>query len=181
MKREEVRYARNEFIKAPRLLVIDADGTQLGEIDTEKALAIARERELDLIEVAPNANPPVAKIYDWSKFKYQQDKKRKENKSKSIEQKEMWFKSFIDTGDMLHKIKKVKEFLEKKHPVKITIRGKGRVTRDHMYQVMDEILAELEGYIKYDGRPKLSGRNMSLIVRPDINKKTNEKEQDQNT
>ncbi|WKZ28495.1 MAG: translation initiation factor IF-3 [Candidatus Dojkabacteria bacterium] len=177
--KREPRFNRNEFIKAPKLFVIDENGNQLGVLDRQKALDIARESELDLIEVSPTADPPVARIYDWSKFKYQQEKKRKENKGKAAEQKEMWFKSFIDKGDLNHKIKKVIEFLEKKHPVKLTIRGKGRVTSDHMYQVMDNILSELEGHIKYEERPKMYGRNLSLIVRP-FKQKSEQKNEEQN-
>lgn len=135
---------------------------------------MAKEKELDLVAVAPEANPPVAKILSWSKFKYQQKKKKKDSKGKRIEQKEMWFKAFIDSGDMKHKIRKVNEFLKKKHPVKLTVKAKGRVTRDHMNNLMDKILAELEGMIEYDGRPKSEGRNMSLIVRPAKNIKTKE-------
>lgn len=155
--------------------MIDDQGENLGEIDTDKAIFMAREKELDLVAVAPESNPPVAKILSWSKFKYQQKKKRKESKSKRVEQKEMWFKAFIDSGDMQHKIKKVKEFLDKKHPVKLTIKAKGRVTREHMNNLIDNILSELEGYVEYDGRPKSEGRNMALIVRPTKKIKPEEK------
>lgn len=121
---------------------------------------------MNLVEVSPNADPPVAKILDWSKFKYQLEKKSKESKSKRVDQKEMWFKAFIDTGDLGHKVKKVKEFLKKKHPVKLTIKAKGRVAPGQMQDLMKNILAELEGMVEYDFIPKREGRNMSLIVRP---------------
>jgi len=161
-----MHYSRNEYIKASKVLVIDNDGTQLGIMPTIEAIKIAKQKELDLIEVAPNANPPVVRIYSWSKFKYQQDKKRKDNKGKTVEQKEMWFKAFIDKGDLDHKIKKVREFLNKKHPVKITIRAKGRVTKEKMNELLNKILTELAEEIKYDGQPKLSGRNLSIIITP---------------
>lgn len=160
------KYARNQEIKSPKLLVIDEEGESLGILELEKALGIAREKELDLIEVAGKANPPVAKIMPWSKFKYQQEKKRKENKGKSIEMKELWFKSFIGEGDLAHKLKKAEDFLEKKHPVKITIKAKGRVNKEQLEITLNNILSKLEGKIEYDQPSKFYGRDLSLIVRP---------------
>lgn len=146
--------------------MIDEDGTSLGVISLQKALEVARERQLDLIEVSGKANPPVAKIMSWSKFKYQQEKKRKENKSKGVEIKEMWFKSFIGEGDLAHKLNKVEEFLAKKHPVKITVKAKGRVEKSQLHEVLNKVLAKLEGKIEYDQPAKFYGRDLSLIIRP---------------
>ena len=140
----------------------------MGELEIGKAIQIATEKELDLIEVSPNAKPPVTKIMSWSKFKYNYNKRRKESKKKAIEQKEMWFKTYIDTGDLDHKLKRVREFLEKKHPVKITIRAKGRPSRENMKNLMTKILEKLKDNIKEeeDSRPKFEGYNYSIIVRP---------------
>lgn len=157
-------------------MVIDDEGENLGEMDTKKAIEIAQERELDLIEVSPNANPPVAKIMSWSKFKYDLGKKKKESKSKSIEQKEMWFKVFIDKGDLEHKLKRVNEFLGKKHPVKLTIRAKGRVKRENMTELMTRILEMLGEEVVYDSIPKFEGRNYAIIVRPNKVKKETKEE-----
>ncbi len=132
----------------------------------QDALQIARDRELDLIEVASKANPPVAKIMSWSKFKYQQEKKRKENKNRGTEMKEMWFKSFIGDGDLAHKLKKVEDFLDKKHPVKITIKAKGRVSRGQLDETLNKVLSRLEGKIEYDQPAKFFGRDLSLVIRP---------------
>lgn len=98
----------------------------------------------------------------------------------------MWFKAFIDKGDLNHKIKKVKEFLDKKHPVKLTIKGKGRVSRQNIKGLMDEILKLLGDEIQYEYHPKFAGRNMSLLVRPGKpktpdKKDTNDEKQDKNT
>ncbi|MCA9383819.1 translation initiation factor IF-3, partial [Candidatus Dojkabacteria bacterium] len=146
---------------------------------------IARNKELDLVEVSPQANPPVAKILEWSKFKYQLEKKLKESKSKRVDQKEMWFKAYIDTGDLKHKVKKVTEFLAKKHPVKLTIRAKGRTDRSNMETLINKILVELEGYIEeVVDKPKFEGRNLSIIVRPIKNlnkKKSNDEEKTKDT
>jgi len=148
------------------LFVIDEKGEQLGVITKIKALELAEKVSLDIVEVSPNAKPPVAKIMSWSKFKYKQSKKRKGSKSKKTEQKEMWFKSFIAVGDLKHKVKKVREFLTKKHPVKITVRGKGRISSTQMNDLMKSILTELQDLIEIDSRPKFQGRNLTLIVRP---------------
>lgn len=159
-------------------MVIDEEGNKLGEISKADALAIATERELDLVEVSPNAKPPVAKIMSWSKFKYQLDKKKKEAKHKAIDQKEMWFKSFIGDGDLDHKIKKVLQFLGKKHPVKITIKAKGRTNKSEMDGLLEKIIAKLDGLVEYDNKSKFNGRNLSLIVRPvqNFNKLKKERE-----
>lgn len=170
------------------MFVIDSDGTQLGVLDKQAALAKAIEQDLDLIEVSPNAKPPVAKIYSWSKFKYQQEKKKKENKSKPVEQKEMWFKAFIGEGDFNHKIDRTKEFLAKKHPVKITIRARGRVHNELLWALLEKIKTALQGVIaEQTENPKMEGRNLSMLVRPAKITKVNEikepknEEQDQDT
>ena len=158
-------------------MVIDAYGNQLGVIDRFEALRIAKEQGLDLIEVAPTAKPPVAKILSWSKFKYQQDKKRKENKGKSLEMKEMWFKAFIGEGDFGHKIERIKEFLNKKHPVKISIRGRGRVQSVQLWALLEKIKIALVGSIQEGSEEaKMEGRNIFWIVRPTKVIKVNETE-----
>jgi translation initiation factor IF-3 len=153
-------------------MVIDSEGIQLGEMSREEALKIAQDQELDLIEVAPNAVPPVAKIYSFSKYKYQQEKKKKDNKAKPAEQKEMWFKSFIGEGDFKHKIDRINEFLVKKHSVKITIKAKGRVHSDQLRALLSRIVATLgDNITEITEGPKYEGRNISLLVRPNKNKK----------
>jgi translation initiation factor IF-3 len=157
------------------LYVIGSDGEQLGEMDKFKAQEIASSEGLDLIEVAPNAKPPVAKIYSWSKFKYQQEKKKKDSKARIVEQKEMWFKTFIGEGDFKHKIDRVKEFLLKKHSVKLTIKGKSRVTQKLLRELLEKtILALGDSILEVTEMPKFEGRNLVLIVRPNKYKKINE-------
>lgn len=145
-------------------------------MDKVEALKLAREQELDLIEVAPNAKPPVAKVYSWSKFKYQQLKKKKDSKARPVEQKEMWFKTFIGEGDFNHKIDRIKEFLTKKHPVKITVKGKNRVSGLMLREMMSKVVAALsDSIMEVTEMPKQEGRNIMLIVRPNKNNKINEK------
>jgi translation initiation factor IF-3 len=147
--------------------VIDETGKALGEMDKFQALELAQGKELDLIEISPKANPPVAKIMSWSKYKYEQGKKEKEqHKNKAAEMKEMWFKAFIEEGDLEHKLKKVEEFLDKKHPVKLTIRAKGRVNREHMDNLIKKILVILADKCEADGNIRRDRYNISIIVRP---------------
>lgn len=142
---------------------------------------MAKEKDLDLIEVSPNAKPPVAKIYSYSKFKYQLEKKKKENKSKPVEQKEMWFKAFIGDGDFKHKIGRIIEFLNKKHSVKITIRARGRVNNEQLKNLLDRIVLSLgENIAEVTESPKHEGRNISLLVRPNKNKKNSEIKENKN-
>lgn len=136
-------------------------------METPKALELARSRELDLVEVAPREKPPVCKIMSWSKFKYDLSKKRKvSSKGKSKELKEMWFSPYIGDGDIKHKLKKVKEFLGKKHPVKITIRVRGRVQKEAVTAQLDKITSLLDSEYETGGRPRQEGRNLALIIFP---------------
>lgn len=164
----QIRVNRNHYIQAEKVFVIRDNEEPLGEMNTKDAIEIAREADLDLIEISPKANPPVAKIMAWSKYKYEITKKKKEaKKNKSAEQKEMWFKAFIDEGDLDHKLKKVTEFLAKRHPVKIQIRPVGRTPNDQMLDLIRRILEKLEGKFEpNEESPKREGRNFSLILRP---------------
>lgn len=103
----------------------------------------------------------------WSKYKYEISKKEKEKrKNKSAEMKEMWFKAFIQEGDLEHKLKKVREFLDKKHPVKIQIKSRGRVTREHLDNLLQKIKDGLKDYSEIDGNVRRERFNISMIVRP---------------
>lgn len=162
-----IKVNRNHFIQAPRLFVINESGEPLGELSRDEALRMAMESELDLIEISPKANPPVAKIMSWSKYKYILEKKKKEQKkNKSAEQKEMRFKVFIEEGDLQHKLKKVEEFLQKKHSVKLQIRAVGRSKDEHLRNLMTHIIEELKEKCLTDGIAKKEGRNLSIIVKP---------------
>jgi translation initiation factor IF-3 len=101
-----------------------------------------------------------------SKFKYEQNKKKRETKHKPIEQKEMWFGVGIDEGDMQHKIKRIQEFLDKKHSVKLTIKARGRVSSSVITSLMQKILGLLQDSVAYDNNAKFEGRNYTAIVRP---------------
>jgi len=150
-------------------LVIKDDGENLGELSRQEALSIAYEEEKDLVEIAPLATPPVAKIISWSKFKYEHQKKEKASKHKSQEQKEIWFKAFISDGDIEHKLKKVREFIDKKNTVKLTIRRRGRVANDIINELMKKLVAQTTEFSSVLAEPRANGANLSIIVGPKKN------------
>ncbi len=133
-------------------------------MNTKEAIDLAKSQDKDLVGIATKADPPVAKIIEWSKFKYNQEKKKKANKSKAPELKEMWFKAFIEEGDMDHKLRKVKEFIEDKHPVKLTIKRKGRVNREVTDGLMKKLIERTSEYANVTTRPKYQGPNYSVII-----------------
>jgi translation initiation factor IF-3 len=126
----------------------------------------AKDAEKDLVVIVPNADPPVAKIIEWSKLKYNLQKKQKSQKSKSQEQKEIWFKAFIGEGDIEHKLKKVEEFIEEGQRVKITVRRKGRVPRERFLELMDKLLEKTSEYSDVQNEPKFEGGNYAAIIGP---------------
>ncbi len=164
----ESKYRCNEQISSPTLRVISEEGEQLGVMDTQKALEYAKERGLDLIEVATNADPPVARVQSWSKFKFELLKKEKQTKkhSKSKELKEMWFHPLIGKNDLDHKLKRVKEFLEEKHNVKLVIKMQGRVNYELGKSLMNNIITALAEDSIVDTAPKYEAKQILAIVRP---------------
>lgn len=163
MQPQEPRYDRNNYIKPGEVRVIDENGENLGVLKTQDALSMARSKELDLVLINPKSEPPIARIISWSKFKYDMSKKKKG--AKAAEQKEMWFKPNIDRGDMMHKVKKVEDFLDKGHKVKISLRSIRGTTRDKMQDTMTEILEALAENAEPESPPKFEGRNMGVIVK----------------
>lgn len=138
-------------------------------MSTREALDISRERELDLVEIAPQASPPVCKIIDWSKFKYEYSKKQKLSKPTSSKMKEMRFYPMIGEGDMEHKVKKIREFLEEKSKVRITVkavRSKMRITPKHFYNTINKVISSLDDVAEVETPPKSEGRNVYAIIKP---------------
>lgn len=135
-----------------------------------QALALADEAGLDLIEISPNTNPPVCKILDYGKYKYEQQKKKNETKKnqKVVNIKELKLRPMIEVHDYEVKIKQAKKFLAQGDKVKFTMRFKGReMSANNMGQtVLNKILDDLEGVCKVDSAAKLEGRQMSMIVAP---------------
>ncbi|MCI0450569.1 MAG: translation initiation factor IF-3 [Chlorobi bacterium] len=174
MKGKTVKTRVNEQIRVPEVRVIDEKGDQVGILSTQEALKMARMREYDLIEVSPNAKPPVCKIGDFGKYNYEKQKKEKEQKrSKSSTQvKEIRFHPNTDTHDMEFKCRHLKEFLVEGHKVKATIIFIGRmmVHQDLGRRLMDEILEKLSEVGKIEQPPKMEGRYMTAMLIPDRKK-----------
>ena len=175
----------NHEIRAPRLRVIGADSKQIGILTKTQALSKAREAQLDLVEVAPNADPPVAKIVNFSKFRYQEEKKLKaENKKvKGGELKEIRFSPFIADNDYNTRLARVKEFLSGKNKVRVVVVFLGRQmgSKQFGYDLLKRILQDLGDNVKVDMEPKFMGRHLSMVVSPTNKKVENKNEQTKNS
>lgn len=158
------------MIRVPVLRVIGAEGEQLGIISLDEALRQAREAELDLVEVAPMADPPVAKIMDFGKFKYQQEKKAKESKKKthSLSIKEIKLRPKIGQNDLDVKRKQATEFLGEGNKVKVTMQFRGRemAYTELGKKVLDQLLLDLKDIAIPDMEAKLEGKSMGLMLSP---------------
>jgi translation initiation factor IF-3 len=148
--------------------VIDPDGKQLGVMPTEKALEVAREYGLDLVEVAPQANPPVCRIMDYGKFKYQRSKKSQESRKKQayVQIKEVKVRPKTEEHDLQIKIRNIRRFLEKGHKVKVSLVFRGReIAHPEMAQrVMDRITEGIQDIGNVEVQPKLEGRFMTMMI-----------------
>lgn len=160
----------NEDIKAKQVRLIDADNENRGIVSIKEALAVAEEAGLDLIEISPQANPPVCKVLDYGKFRYEQQKKKNEAKKnqKVVEIKELKLRPVIETHDYEVKMKQAKKFLEQGNKVKFTMRFKGRElsANDMGKQIMTQIVEDLDTCAKVDSEMKLEGRQMMMILSP---------------
>lgn len=160
----------NENITAKQVRLIDANNENRGIVSIKEALAIAEEEGLDLIEISPQANPPVCKILDFGKFRYEQQKRKAEAKKnqKVVEIKELKLRPMIDTHDYEVKVKQATKFLEQGNKVKFTMRFKGRElsANDMGKQVLTKLMEDLENVSKVDSEMKLDGRQMTMILAP---------------
>lgn len=159
----------NHEIRSPELRVISADGEQLGILTHHEALLEAEKAGLDLVEISPNASPPVVKIIDWGKFQYQKMKEQQRNKknAKTSEIKQMRLGLKIGVNDLDIKLKKIRSFLSDGHKVKILVFFKGRelAHQEIGYQLIDKIITLLENDAIVEQKPVMAGRNLSIMVR----------------
>ena len=160
----------NGEIRAPKVRLIGIDGSQLGIFDNDDAQRIAEEQNLDLVEIAPNADPPVCRIMDYGKYKYEQAvkaKKARKNQTK-IEIKEMKFRPKIDKGDYETKKGHVLRFLGKGNKVKITImfRGREMAHPEQGLSILERLAEDLKDEAVVEQQPKMEGRNMHMMVAP---------------
>jgi len=160
----------NDLIRAESVRCIGADGEQLGVIPINEALKIAENLSLDLVEIQPNVNPPVCKILDYGKFKYEAQKRKNEarKKQKIIDVKEIKLRPNIDNNDFIVKMKQVKKFIENGDKVKITLRFRGREMAHQTLgaTVLDRVQEDTEELCKVETLPKLEGRQMVMILAP---------------
>jgi translation initiation factor IF-3 len=166
------------MIRVPMLRVIGANGEQMGIISLDEAMRAAREATLDLVEVAPMADPPVAKIMDYGKFRYQQEKKAKESKKKThtVTIKEIKLRPKIGQNDLDVKKKQILEFLAEGNKVKLTLQFRGRelAYTELGKKVVDQLVKELEDVAVPDMDAKLEGKSMGLMLSPKKGSKPSE-------
>ncbi len=160
----------NRDIRVPRVQLIDDEGNNRGAVSIEEALSLAEEAGLDLVEVSPNANPPVCKITDLGKLKYMSQKKAAEarKKQKTIEIKEIKMRPNIDSHDYETKMKAVRRFFDEGDKVKVTLRFRGREMA-HLelgMKLLNRVREDVEGIAKVEAEPKLEGRQMMMVLAP---------------
>jgi translation initiation factor IF-3 len=159
---------RNHRIKVPQVRVISPEGKQLGILDTAKAVNLALENGLDLVEVAPNATPPVCRILDFGKYVYEEQKKQSHVKSVASKIKEIEFTARIETHDFETKLRHAEEFLHHGNKVKMRLKFRGRemAHTELGFAVMKRAVADLAGMGHPDAEPKLIGRNIHVMLTP---------------
>ncbi len=160
----------NERIREPEVRVIGEDGAQLGIMSSREALKIAEEHELDLILIAPTAKPPVCRIMDYGRYRYEQVKKERDAKKKQkiVEVKEIRLSPNIDTNDLNTKSNNARKFLDKGNRVKVTLRFRGREMAhvNATKGVLDEFAGTLADISNVDKPAKMEGRSMSIVLAP---------------
>lgn len=169
MQKSSGKYLRiNKNITSTQVRVIDEKGSMVGVVDIEKALELSKNAGLDLVEVSPNVEPPVCKITNYGKMKYEMQKKASDSKKKQkiIDTKEIKLSLNIGKGDYDVKMRKVEKFITKGDKVKVSIRMKGREMAhlDLARKMMEDVAADIEEYGKFEVFPKMEGRQMVGIV-----------------
>ena len=166
-KQDECRI--NEMIRAKMVRCIGSDGNQFGVLPIDQALAIAEEQELDLVEVSPNSDPPVCRIMDYGKFKYQKSKRdASKKKQKGATLKEVKFRPKIDEHDYNFKRNHIERFLKSGAKVRVTIMFRGREMAhvDKGREILDRIAEEMSSFARIDLEARLEGKNMFMILSP---------------
>ena len=166
----EKQNRKNNEIRVPRVRVIGSDGEMVGVLSRDEALAKAEEEGLDLVEIQPNADPPVCRIMDFGKFKFELQKKANlaKKKTKQVEIKEMKFRPVTDEGDYQIKLRNMRRFLEEGDTIKVNIRFRGReMSHQELGREMaNRIEGDLGEDIVIESRPRLEGRQMVMMIAP---------------
>ena len=160
----------NEEIRVPQVRLIDQDGEMMGVMSARDGMLRAYAVGLDLVEISPNADPPVCKILDYGKFKYEQQKKKNEAKKKQkvIEIKEIKVRPNIDENDYQVKMRAMKSFIDEGDKVKVTLRFRGRelAHQELGWQVLQRVKADTEPISKVESEPRMEGRQMVMVLAP---------------
>lgn len=160
----------NERIRVPQVRLIDENGGQVGVVDTREALQMAKDKGLDLMEVSPNSNPPVCKICDYGKFKYEKKKKEHTAKKKQtvIKVKEVQLRPQTEEHDLEYKFRNIRQFLEDGDKAKITIMFRGReiAYADQGFRIMRELAEKVKDIAVIEASPKLEGKKLIMILAP---------------
>ena len=160
----------NEDIEARSVRLVGADGSMLGVVEIDEALGAAEAAGLDLVEVSPNAEPPVCKVLDYGRFKYEAQKKKNEarKKQKTIEVKEIKMRPGIEQHDYDTKMRSVRRFLDEGDKVKVTLRFRGRelAHQEVGRAVLERVQSELGDAVKVEQFPKMEGRQMVMVMSP---------------
>lgn len=168
VKQDKVRI--NQLINSSRVRLIDAEGEQVGIVPIDQALEMAAQAGFDLVEVASQADPPVCRIMDYGKFRYQQAKKAHEAKKKQVQVslKEVKLRPKIEEHDFAFKLKNVVRFLQERNRVKVTVQFRGReiAYADAGRKLLERVAEEVSEYGMVEGAPKLEGRFMLMILAP---------------
>ena len=174
------QYRINERIWAANLRVLDSEGKQIGVLSRQEALSKAKELESDLVEIAPQANPPVAKIIDFNKFLYQESKKKQEEKKKAkvSDTKEVRLGPFMGENDLNVTIAKTRGFLEDGDKVRLIVKFKGRqiIHPEFGHKILGKVFEALADVSKIDREPKLEGKQLIAIISPEKKAKKHEEE-----
>lgn len=163
-------YRLNFFITAPNVRVLDATGKQVGVFTRDEAIRRARQENLDLVEIAPAANPPVCKIIDFKKFKYLESKKERESKkqNKNLELKQIMLSPFIGDHDFVVKLQKAKEFLKEGHRLKVTVKFTRRLfsKKEFGFEVIKKLVTNVEGLGQIEKPPHFEGTSLTAQINP---------------
>jgi translation initiation factor IF-3 len=166
----EKQNRKNNEIRVPKVRVIGSDGEMIGVLSRDEALALAEEEGLDLVEIQPNADPPVCRVMDFGKFKFEAQKKANlaKKKTKQVEIKEVKFRPVTDEGDYQIKLRNMRRFLEEGDKIKVNIRFRGReMSHQELGREMaSRIETDLGEEIVIESRPRLEGRQMVMMIAP---------------
>lgn len=171
---QEKKNRRNEQIDTPQVRLIGSDGEQVGIVNIEEAIEAAKEENLDLVEVVPNAEPPVCRVMDYGRFRFEQSKKKNaaRKKAKQIQIKEVKFRPGTEEGDYRVKMKNLTKFLEQGDKAKVTLRFRGRemAHREIGSRLLERVRNDLDEIATVEQFPKMEGRQMIMVLAPRKNR-----------